>query len=246
MSTLTILLLVGLVVFITHALEAVTGFGCTVLAMPFVIAITGDIAFAKIILSVLAWLLALYIALTNWRSINWRQFGIIVLLAAAGMPLGIYAFKSLDANILTRILGGFIVLTAGIQLYRLWGKKGAVSGRFHPLNYGYLFAGGVVHGAFATGGPLIVLYSTKKLSGKAQFRATMCLLWASLNTILIVQYGLDGALTRAVGTDLLLLLPFLAAGIVAGEWAHRRVNEMLFKKVVFCMLLLVGVVMLIP
>ncbi len=35
------ILLSGLTVFVTHALEAVTGFGCTVLALPFVTALIG-------------------------------------------------------------------------------------------------------------------------------------------------------------------------------------------------------------
>ncbi len=40
---MTTLVLSGLVVFVTHALEAVTGFGCSVLAMPFVSALLGGV-----------------------------------------------------------------------------------------------------------------------------------------------------------------------------------------------------------
>lgn len=242
MSALTILSLVGIVVLITHALEAVTGFGCTVLAFPFVIAITGDIGFSKIILSLLAWLLALYIAVVKFRDLNWRQFLIICSVAALGMPIGIYIFKSFDQTLLTRLLGGFIVLSASVQLYRMYRNNVAVMAG--PLSILYLFAGGVVHGAFATGGPLIVLYSTKKLNGKAEFRATMCLLWACLNTLLIIRYYIDEQLTRAVGVDLLVLLPFLVVGIIIGEIIHKKVDEKLFKKIVFGMLAIIGLVML--
>jgi uncharacterized membrane protein YfcA len=104
--------------------------------------------------------------------------------------------------------------------------------------------GGVVHGAFATGGPLIVLYSTKKLIDKGEFRVTMCLLWTVLNAILIVHYLIDGKLTEEVGISLLALLPALVLGIVAGGFVHNRVNELLFKKIVFITLFVVGVFML--
>ena len=69
------LLLLSLIVFVTHGLEAVTGFGCTVLAFPFVIAVTGDIVFSKIILTILAWVLALFLSsLISRRSIGASSF----------------------------------------------------------------------------------------------------------------------------------------------------------------------------
>lgn len=244
MSFLTVILLLSLVIFITHSLEAVTGFGCTVLAFPFVIAITGDIGYSKIILSILGWLLAIYFAAVNYRRINWRQFAIIASLAALGLPLGILIFKNLDGDMLKRILGGFIVLSAGIQLYKLYNVRERKAARFNPLNYLYLFFGGIVHGAFATGGPLIVLYSAKKITNKGEFRATMCLLWSVLNTFLMIQYITDGALTPEIGITTAALIPSMVLSIVVGEKIHKKVNEELFKKIVFWLLLVVGVVML--
>jgi uncharacterized membrane protein YfcA len=238
------LLLLSLIVFVTHGLEAVTGFGCTVLAFPFVIAVTGDIVFSKIILTILAWVLALFFVVTNFKKINWRQFILIAVFAGVGIPVGILAFKNLNSALLTKILGGFIVLSAGIQIYKLYFQRTVQKISFSPFNYLYLILGGVVHGAFATGGPLIVLYSTKKLIDKGEFRVTMCLLWTVLNAILIVHYLIDGKLTEEVGISLLALLPALVLGIVAGGFVHNRVNELLFKKIVFITLFVVGVFML--
>jgi uncharacterized membrane protein YfcA len=242
-SLLTIVLLVGIVVFVTHALEAVTGFGCTVLAYPFVMAITGDIGFSKIILCLLGWLLALYIAIVRFKDINWRQFGIISSLAVLGLPVGIYLFKSFDQNLLTRLLGCFIFISACIQLYIIYRNRIANSSGY--LRYLYLFLGGIVHGAFAIGGPFIVLYSAKALKNKAEFRATMCLLWSCLNTLLIIQFFIDGQLTQKIGVNLLAQLSFLIAGVIVGEIIHKKVDEELFKKIVFWLLAIIGLIMLI-
>ena len=240
-----ILLLVGLVVFITHTLEAITGFGCTVLAFPFVILLMKDLEQAKILLSVLAWILAVYIACTNYKQIDWKQFGIILLFAGIGMPAGMILFKSFNVTLLTKALGVFIVFSAVIQLYKCFVPK--KSERKMPVwaGYAFLLTGGVVHGAFAVGGPLIVLYSTQKIPDKGQFRATMCLLWSTLNTVLIVQYFAENKFTMEIGRDLLVLLPFLIAGIIAGEFIHHKVSEILFRKIVFGSLLLVGAAMII-
>lgn len=243
MPLLLVLFLVGIVVFITHTLEAITGFGCTVLAFPFVIALMGDIEQAKIILSILAWLLAAYFAITKFKKINWKQFGIIALLAGLGMPVGMMLFKLFDPVILKKILGIFIVLSAGGQLIKLFAQSGKLRTLPAFFNYSYLFLGGIVHGAFAVGGPLIVLYSAKKIPDKGQFRATMTLLWTTLNTILIGQYFIEKKLTEQVGHDLLFLLPFLIGGIVFGEIIHTKVSESLFRKIIFGSLLLIGFVM---
>ena len=53
-----IILLFGMVVLITHFLEGITGFGCTVLALPFCIMLVG-IKAAVPVLVILAWILAL-------------------------------------------------------------------------------------------------------------------------------------------------------------------------------------------
>jgi len=245
MPVVEMLLLVGLVVFFTHSLEAITGFGCTVLAFPFVIALMGNLETAKIILSILAWVLALYFVVTKFKQIQWNQFGIILLLAGLGMPVGMLIFKSLDAVILKKALGIFIVISATIQLYKSFVPT--AGGRALPkwIGYTFLLSGGIIHGAFAAGGPLIVLYSSNKITDKGQFRATMCLLWTTLNTVLMFQYMLEKKLTPAIGREILFLLPFLVAGIFAGEAIHNRVSEILFKKIVFVSLFLVGITMVI-
>ena len=243
MSVMEILLLVGIVVFVTHTIEAVTGFGCTVLAFPFVIFLMKDMEQAKIILAILALITAAYFVITKFRYINWKHFGIIVLFAGLGMPIGMLIYKYLDASILKKSLGAFIVITAAIQLHKSFVRKSNV--RIIPKFVGYifLFAGGIIHGAFAVGGPLVVLYSADKITDKGQFRVTMCLLWTILNTALLFQFLFGHKLTFDIGRDLIILLPFLIAGIIAGEVIHYKVNEALFRKVVFVSLFLVGIVL---
>lgn len=245
MSLFLILSLVGIVVFLTHTMEALTGFGCTVLAFPFVIAIMGDIEQAKIILSILAWMLALYFVITKFKSINWKQLVILVFFAGLGMPIGILMFKTLDPFILKKILGVFIIISAGIQLIKIFVPNNKIRTLPGFVYYNFLFFGGLVHGAFAVGGPFVVLYATKELRNKGQFRVTLCFLWAILNTILMAQYFIEGKLTNKVGFNLLVLTPFLVAGIILGEFIHKKVDEELFKKIVFSLLFIVGFVMLI-
>jgi len=248
--SLAALALTGVVVFVTHALEAVTGFGCTVLALPFVAALLG-IKTAVPLLAAIAWILALYIAVTKRRMINFRVFRIIVFFAGLGLPVGMFAFRAMDAGILKRGLAVFIILSASWQLRLRFGNRGkktpteAPAGKRIPaIYYLLLLAGGLVHGAFASGGPLIVLYAARALPDKGQFRATLCLLWTSLNSVLLIGYALSGTFTPAVSGGIAAMLPFLLAGILAGEKIHDRVHPDLFGKLVFSALLVTGIIML--
>jgi uncharacterized membrane protein YfcA len=60
-----------------------------------------------------------------------------------------------------------------------------------------------------------------------------------------MRYFIDRQLTREIGIDLLSLLPFLIAGIIIGEIIHQKVDEQHFKKIVFGMLAIIGLIMLI-
>jgi uncharacterized membrane protein YfcA len=238
------LLLSGVVVFFTHALEAVTGFGCAVLAMPFVTALLG-VRRGIIVITILSWLLAFYMAVSKWRQLNFPQFGVICGCMAIGLPVGMYFFRTFDIVFLKKILGIFIITASAWQLFMRLGHKNSKPSstprgmRLLPY-YGLLVIGGVVHGMFSTGGPLVVIYASRALPDKGQFRATLCLLWTVLNTVIIGAYLLEGSVTPPIAGNTSLLVPFVIAGIIAGEKIHHKVNEQIFSVIVFSMLLVTG------
>ena len=256
------LLATGIVVFLSHGLEAVTGFGCTALALPFVTFLLG-LPTAKFLLAILAWILALYIALSKFPKIAWRQFFIILSFVGAGMPLGMYAFATLPRGILIKLLGIFVIASSSLQLWKLLlapalakrrgeapvlvkedAPREGSRVRIAPVYFLLLFLGGIVHGAFASGGPLVVLYASRALPDKGAFRATLTLLWATLNTALIVSFAQSGQFTPETWNLLLVMAPFLVAGIVAGELVHHRVDAVRFSKIVFSTLCATGWIML--
>lgn len=250
------ILLTGLVVFVTHGLEAITGFGCTVLALPFATILLGIVE-AKFLLAILAWALALYIAISKFKRIVWSQYAVILLFVGAGMPIGMYAFATLPRALLVKLLGAFITLSSAMQLWRLIAapllarRRGSASpgdaapaSRPRWFHFVLLFLGGIVHGAFASGGPLVVLYAARALPEKGNFRATLTLLWATLNTALIIGFANSGLFTSERWILLGEMTPFLLAGIVAGELIHNRIRGEIFTKLVFGTLFFTGIFML--
>ena len=236
------ILLGGLVVCITHILEAITGFGASVLAMPFLSGLIG-VKTAVQIVSILTWLFTLTIALKNVHEIDWKQYGIIMGFMLAGLPVGMYLYRSQESGTLFRLLALFIIAASTTQLIRsanTWKQDEKIG----ISSFILLFAGGIIHGVFSSGGPLIIFYAKKALPDKGSFRATLCLLWASLNTIIIGTYLIEGSLGKETLGATGFMIPFIAVGYLIGEHIHHRIDERKFSILVFVMLLLTGIFML--
>jgi len=250
MNETTKIIMVGVIVLITHCLEGITGFGCTVLALPFIIMLLG-IKTAVPVLVILAWILAAYIIIRSWRHIRWQELLFIIIHVGIGLPVGMMIFDYLPARGLKAILALFMVAVGLHGLYKtLKTRQHIIAGSQSNtptkslIMRGVLFLGGIIHGAFGTGGPFVVIYASKALTDKTLFRVTLCLLWFTLNTVLIIQWLISGLIWEA---DIMRYtgwaLPFLIGGMLLGDYLHHKVNEYYFKIMVYIILFGSGFVM---
>ncbi|MBU0611182.1 MAG: sulfite exporter TauE/SafE family protein [Armatimonadetes bacterium] len=239
---------VGLIIFLTHFQEGITGFGCTVLALPFVTLLIG-LDQAVPILVVQAWVLAGLIVIESRRHISWPQYGRIVGLVALGLPVGIWGATALPEHKLRWVLAGFMVVV-GLQGLLRERRVGAdvpdaldAPARAPWWAQALLPLGGLIQGAFGSGGPLVVVYAARALTHKSVFRATLCMLWLTLNTIMISTWIIAGRFDTHLITMNAAYLPATLIGLWLGNHAHYRINEHLFRQVVYAVLMLSGVVL---
>lgn len=239
---------VGLIICLTHFQEGITGFGCSVLALPFVTLLIG-LEQTVPILVVQAWVLAALIVAQSWRQISWREYGRIVLLAGIGLPVGMYGVSSLPEHQLRWVLAGFMVIIAVTGLRRELRPQAAGAGagdapaRVSPWAQALLPVGGIIQGAFGSGGPLIVVYATQALTNKSVFRATLCMTWLTLNTVLIAGFLRAGRLDLPHLQLNAAYLPATLLGLWAGNRAHYRLDDHLFRVIVYSVLGLAGLVL---
>ncbi len=238
-------LLVGLIVCFTSFQEGVTGFGATVLALPFVTLLLGlEVAVPALVMQ--AWILAGLIVLEARRNIVWREYLHIALLVGLGLPFGIWMRHSIDPDYLKWILAGFMIVVGTQGLIRL--LMGTPHSKMTPskklFTSSFLPLGGVIHGAFGTGGPLVVIYATRAITNKLLFRVTMCMMWFTMNTILTTQWLLSKGPHMPIIKIVAVCLPFTLTGLYIGNKAHYRINEQAFRKVVYSVLIASGLVLI--
>ena len=99
-----------------------------------------------------------------------------------------------------------------------------------------LLGAGVIHGTYASGGPMLVYAIGREGLTKTAFRSTLSMVWIVLNVILVARFLLAGDYDRDAGLDILLLVPTVPLGILLGEWVHHRIDERRFRMAVLALL----------
>lgn len=237
----TAFLLLMVIVPFTFFVEAVTGFGSIILT----VALAAHFYPLQGLLPVLIPLnvaLSLYIVTRHREAVDWPVLLRRILpLMAAGVPLGLLFFYSQPGAYLQLGFALFVVALSALELVRHARAARRVPLPLHPaLERALLLAGGIIHGLYATGGPLVVYVASRSLTDKRRLRSTLSALWLLLNTVLMSSYALSGALSGETLTRSALLLVPLAAGLMLGEWVHPRMPEVTFRLLVFLLLLVAG------
>ena len=244
------ILLSGVIILFSFTLEVITGFGGTVTAVSFITALLG-MHTGVVILTVIAMIPQLSVVIRNRKKIDWKNYLIIVGLMFPFLFAGRALQSLVDTAVLKRILACFIIAISVFRLVQfVMSRNKQAAQEEQPARvkwYSYLaLAGaGVIHGMFSSGGPLAIIYASSAIRDKDSFRSTMCLLWVTLNTVLTVSYAIDGSITTDILKTILYLIPFVIAGIIAGNLIVKRVDNKVFAVVVYSCLLVTGIFMLI-
>lgn len=254
MPEVTRYVIVGLIVLLGNFQQGVTGFGSNVLALPFVILLLG-LHRAVPLLVVQAWVLAALMVWESHRHIDWRQCGKILLLGAAGQPVGLWLAGTLPEHALRWALVAFMSGVGAEGLVREGRRASADAPDAErvgadapdaptavrsPARWFTLLVpvGGIMNGAFGTGGPPIVVYADRAMRDKSVFRATLSMVWLVLDTILVAVFIATGRLDQTQLWLNLLCLPATLAGMWTGTHTHYRMNEHAFRLSVYAVLVM--------
>jgi uncharacterized membrane protein YfcA len=220
------------------------GFGTTIITVTF----AAQMMTIKEILPIIAPLnvtLSFYLAIRHRRHIQWsRLLRRIAPAVGLGVPVGLLLFNFQEAHWLQLAFGVFVTVIAAMQLRVALTSEtgeGAPLGRVPAL--GFLGLGGVIHGLFNTGGPLIVYVLGREIADKSEFRSTIAALFTVLTTVLIIDYTAIGLVTRhTLAVSAIAVIP-VAAGMLVGEYAHARLESRTFKRALWTLLLGGGVIL---
>lgn len=233
--------LFAIVLFLSNAMQTITGFAGTALAMPASMLLIG-IDNARVVLNITTALTCLLIWVQNRQDTNYHELAKIIGFMLIGMIAGLEIYKLIPSDGVL-IIYAIVVILVGVK--NLIIQPDNTKKLHEKFLIFILLLAGVIHGMFVAGGTLLVIYAMLKLKDKEEFRATIAPVWVVLNAIMLVFFWQDGTL-NAYSLEVVAysIIP-LALSIVAGNILVKRINQKTFLTLTYVLLIVSGISLLI-
>ncbi len=230
----------ALIVLISYSIQAMSGFGSTILALTLGVHLYPIGVLLPVLVS-LDLLVNLYIVTRHHQHINQSLlYRTIIPAMGIGLLAGLVAFHFIQGAVLEKIFGFLVIVLSIRELYRLFRRKQDQGVLSSLKSAAYITAAGFIHGIYASGGPLLIYVVGKLNLSKSVFRSTLGAVWFIFSIILTVFYIITGKMTADSIKLLIILLPVIVIGIMLGEWLHHQIDEYRFKIFIFAVLLFAG------
>ena len=168
--------------------------------------------------------------------IDWREFRGLLPGCAIGIVLGLVVFKALDAALLGRALGAFIILYAG---YSWWGFRLKALRPAASVMAGIV---GTMFGAMAT--IFFAMYLDAGRMSKDAFRATMSAMILTISIARAAGYAAVGELTLDSVLLCAAAIPAMGIGLLIGDKIHTGLSPIAFQRFVCIALAACGLALL--
>ena len=222
------------VVLIAYLVRGICGFGSGLIAIP-ILSLLFPLKVAVPLVVMLDYLASAGQGASQRQSIQWSEIGRLIVPALIGVAAGLLIFHRVDADLLTRILGGIVFLYA---LYSLWGPRMPRASSWWAVPAA--LSGGAVGTLFGTGGPFYVTYLKARQLEMAHFRATFACIFLLDGAARVAGYVGTSVIDIQLLGLLAMSLPVMILGIYLGGKIHTSLSAQVFTRGISILLLASG------
>jgi uncharacterized membrane protein YfcA len=230
----------ALVFFLASFVMGLAGFGIALVAMAFLPWLMSPVT-AIVVLTIYALVFSIVVVAQLWQHLAPRALVDLFIGTVAGTPIGVWVLASLPVTALNRLIGLVLVVVVALEF------RGAMPRRLVGRTWGVAtgFLSGVVGGAVGTPGPPVIVYATTQGWSPRTMKANTMAFFVVNQAVILAGYWWAGLLTHEVaGVAASFALPALA-GVGAGVALFGRLDPVRFRRLVFALLLISGLVLLI-
>jgi len=234
------IILILVIVFAGVLVQTTFGFGSALVMMPLLVLFV-DLRTVTPLVAMVAVTLQIGLLAHIWREVQIRSAWRLVLSSAAGIPIGAYCLRGAYDEPLKLVLGLVILGFGAFQ----WTRPQMVELRTEVSAYLFGFLAGILGGAYNTNGPPVVIYGRLRRWPPETFRATLQGYFFPTAVCVALGHAASGLWTDAVLRLYVFALPATAAGVVLGNWLHRRLPAGQFDRWVYGLLIGMGLVLVV-
>jgi uncharacterized membrane protein YfcA len=230
--------LILLILFCAFFIQSLTGFGSALIAMPLLVSLIG-IDKAAPMFALVAQVAGLGMLFRYRKEWDWRSVWRVALGAIFAVPIGIWGAQQINERLAMLLLG---ILTLTYALYALSGIGVPKAKQSNPQwAFGIGAASGLLHGAYNTGGPPLVMYGNSQQWSPPEFKANVQSLFFINGVLAISTHALSGRINSDVLLHFLVAIPVVFIAQKIGFSLDKYINPALFRKGVLILLVIIGI-----
>ncbi len=176
------------------------------------------------------------------RSFAWSRMTPFLIGGALGVPVGAALLGVVNVTMFRLFAGVVLIVFCSSMLFMTNVKPIAAGGRLADGVSGVI--GGIMGGLAGLTGPAPTLWCTVRGWDKDTQRSIFQTFNLTMQTIALATYWLNGTLTPSIGKVFALMIPAVIIPTFVGARLYKRINAVVFRKIVLGLLLLSGVVLL--
>lgn len=216
------------------------GFGVGLVGLaflPFVMAPATAIA----LLTLYALSFAVVVAVQLRRDVKPGPVAVLVVGSLLGTPLGVWVLATLPVAVLDRLIGAVLVTVVLVEWRGLFPRR--LGGRTWGFATGVL--AGTVGGAVGTPGPPVIMWTAAQGWMPRTMKANLQAFFVVNQAVTLGGYWWVGLLTPEVWRLAAAFAVPALAGVAAGTVLFDRIDPVRFRRVVFGLLFVSGLVLLV-
>jgi uncharacterized membrane protein YfcA len=229
-------LLASLIIFIGCFTQGLTGFGLGLVTMALLPVIIG-LRQATPLVALVGIVLELIMMIRYREAFQFKSIWPLLAACVIGIPIGVFYLIRVDETITLFALG---VVTFSYALYALIGfRLPKLSHSIWVWIFGIL--GGVLGGAYNTGGPPVILYGNCRRWSPDEFKGKLASFFLVGSLMAGIAHWVSGNITPNVFSLFASTLPALILGYLLSQFMDRWLNPETFRKVVLVLLVFLGI-----
>jgi uncharacterized membrane protein YfcA len=212
--------------------QSVSGFGFSLFIVPPLAILLGP-RDAVVVSNALALFNNGYLAATTRGHIEWRLWTVLIVSAAAGMPVGLLVLEAVNPDTM-KIAIAVVVIISTLLIWK--GFRLQRSNLLLDTTTG--FVSGILNTTTSMNGPPVVLYMQGRGMAPSPFRSTIAAYFFMSGIIAVTIFAIGGRVDGGTFAQVGVALPGILAGWYLGNRVFQRLPAERFRTIVIVVLLL--------
>ena len=236
---MTVFFLSSLIFLLAGLIQGLTGFGGGLVAIPLLCLIM-DVKLAVPLAILSGLVITTTMAYQLRHFLDWHKILPLLIGSVPGVFTGTVLLKQANPLVINRILGLLLVGISGLNLLI---KPKPVK---PSVIWGYVagfFAGGI-NAAVGAGGPPAIIYTTLTDWKKDEIKATLTGFFMLNGYVTVTVHACNGMITSSTLGYFVSTLFFVVLGTFAGSRISGRIKRRIYLRIVYVLLMGLGILML--